>query len=390
MSTTTATSSAAQAAAQSRNRNGAEKKPVATAEKKGGLFGSKKVKPFPRKELIKFCRGMASMLKAQINTSDALKYYSQDQPNAEVRNTLKEISKLIDAGAPAYAAFAKTGKFDDKLIGLIKAGCDSGQLHKAFAAISDRLKKEAEFKAKVRKAILLPILVILALIGIFIGAQLKVVPQIETILGDFSAEPDQFTKIVFTISHVVQKIWPLIILAIAAFGVSLFKFAKFRDGLVYLMMSKWRLLRNLIMGLRQMLFLGTLHMLHANGITLAKAVKTAAASVKGTPLYYELIDAGKKYQQSGLPFSESIRKFTSCDPQVSHMIAIGERSSSLEMQLELLTEMYEEDVQQLVGDFTNVVNLLAIAAAGLLISFVFIGAFLPIFLMGPKMMNSSM
>ena len=333
---------------------------------------------------------MASMLKAQINTSDALKYYSQDQPNAEVKNALKQISLMIDAGAPAYAAFAKTGKFDDKLIGLIKAGCDSGQLHKAFAAISDRLKKEAEFKAKVRKAILLPILVILALIGIFIGAQLKVVPQIEGILGDFAAEPDQFTKIVFTTSHVVQKIWPLIIIAIAAFGISLFKFAKFRDGIVYLMMSKWRLLRNLIMGLRQMLFLGTLHMLHANGITLAKAIKTAAESVKGTPLYSELLDAGKRYQQSGLPFSESIRKFTSCDPQVSHMIAIGERSSSLEMQLDLLTEMYEEDVEQLVGDFTNVVNLIAIALAGLLISFVFIGAFLPIFLMGPKMMNSSM
>jgi len=389
MSTTTATSSAAQAAAKSRSRTSADDSPAAS-ESKGGLFSSKKVKPFPRKELIKFCRGMASMLKAQINTSDALKYYSQDQPNAEVKSSLKQISLMIDAGAPAYAAFAKTGKFDDKLIGLIKAGCDSGQLHKAFAAISDRLKKEAEFKAKVRKAILLPILVILALIGIFIGAQLKVVPQIETILGDFAAEPDAFTKIVFTTSHVVQKIWPLIIIAIASFGFSLFKFAKFRDGIVYLMMSKWRLLRNLIMGLRQMLFLGTLHMLHANGITLAKAIKTAAESVKGTPLYGELIDAGKRYQQSGLPFSESIRKFTSCDPQVSHMIAIGERSSSLEMQLDLLTEMYEEDVEQLVGDFTNVVNLIAIALAGLLISFVFIGAFLPIFLMGPKMMNSSM
>lgn len=389
MSITAATSSAAQAAAKSRKGASAKSAPVASASK-GGLFSSKRVKPFPQKELIKFCRGMASMLKAQINTSDALKYYAQDQPNAEVQSALKQISKMIDAGAPAYAAFGKTGKFDDKLVGLIKAGCDSGQLHKAFAAISDRLKKEAEFKAKVRKAILLPILVILALIGIFIGAQLKVVPQIEGILGDFAAEPDAFTKIVFTISHVVQKIWPLIIISIAAFGVSLFKFAKFRDGIVYLMMSKWRLLRNLLMGLRQMLFLGTLHMLHANGITLAKAVKTAAESVKGTPLYHELLDAGKRYQQSGLPFSESIRKFTSCDPQVSHMIAIGERSSSLEMQLDLLTEMYEEDVEQLVTDFTNVVNLIAIALAGALISFVFIGAFLPIFLMGPKMMNSGM
>jgi type II secretory pathway component PulF len=385
MSSSAASSSAAaQAASRNRVTGG---KPKAADESRS-LFGKKRIKPFPRKELIKFCRGMASMLKAQINTSDALKYYGQDHPNAEVKSTLKAIGLQIDAGAPAYAAFAKTRRFDDKLIGLIRAGCDSGQLHKAFAAISDRLKKEAVFKAKVRKAILLPILVILALVGIFITAQLKVVPQIESILSDFNAEADQFTKIVFKVSHVTQKIWPLIIISIVSFGLALAKIPKFRNGLVYLMMSKWRLLRNLIMGLRQMLFLGTMHMLHANGITLAKAVAVAAESVKGTPLFEELVQAGKKYQHSGLPFSESIRKFTSCDPQVSHMIAIGERSSSLEMQLQLLTDMYEEDVEQMVSDFTNVVTLLALMAASLLISFVFIGAFLPIFLMGPKMMNS--
>ena len=386
MSSTAQSSAAAQAAVRSRG-SGASAKAGASSK---GLFSKKKSKPFPRKELIKFCRGMASMLKAQINTSDALKYYGQDHPNAEVRDTLKKISQQIDAGAPAYAAFAKTGKFDDKLIGLIRAGCDSGQLHKAFESISHRLKKEAEFKAKVRKAVLLPMLVIIALIGIFIGAQLKVVPQIEGILSDFEAEPDAFTKIVFKTSHVTKKIWPFVVMAMVGFALAIARIATFRAALVYLMMSKWRLLRQMIMGLRQMMFLGTLHMLHANGITLAKSIQTAAESVKGTPLWGELIEAGKRYQTSGLPFSESIRKFTSCDPQVSHMISIGERSSSLEMQLKLLTDMYEEDVEQMVADFTNVVNLIALAAACVLIAFVFIGAFLPIFLMGPKMMNSSM
>ena len=101
----------------------------------------------------------------------------------------------------------------------------------------------------------------------------------------------------------------------------------------------------------------------------------------------ELIEAGKRYKVSGLPFSEAVRKFTSCDPQVSHMVSIGERSSSLDEQLKLLTVMYEEDVDQCVTDFTQAVNLVALITACILIAMVFIGAFLPIFLMGPKMMN---
>ena len=84
-----------------------------------------------------------------------------------------------------------------------------------------------------------------------------------------------------------------------------------------------------------------------------------------------------------------IRKFTSCDAQVAHLISIGERSSSLHTQLKLLSNMYEEEVEQVVNEFAAVVNVIVLMAAAGLITMVFIGAFLPIFLMGPKMMNGS-
>jgi type II secretory pathway component PulF len=190
----------------------------------------------------------------------------------------------------------------------------------------------------------------------------------------------------FTISHVTQKIWPLVLLSMFGTLAGLVFVEKFRNAVLFMAMSKWRILRQLIMGMRQMLFLGSLNMLHANGINLARAVQIAAEGLKGTPMYRELIEAGKRYQMSGLPFSEAVRKFTSCDPQVGHMISIGERSSSLDDQLRLLTNMYEEEVDQTVNDFTQIVNIVALLLACVLISMVFIGAFLPIFLMGPKMM----
>ena len=80
-------------------------------------------------------------------------------------------------GMPAYAAFKKTGKFDDKFLSLVRAGSDSGQLDKAFDAISKTLKKEAAFKSKMRKATMMPCIIIFALILIFIAAQLKSSPR---------------------------------------------------------------------------------------------------------------------------------------------------------------------------------------------------------------------
>lgn len=348
-----------------------------------------KLRQMPPKELIRFCRGMASMLRARLTTADALMFYGEGHSNPLVKNGLAGIRKEIESGAPAFIGFKKSGLFDDKVVGLIKAGSDSGQLHKAFAAIGERLKKERAFKAKMKKATLIPCLVICALIGIFITAQCKVVPQIEGMLADFKAEPDAFSAIVFKISHVTQKIWPAFVLAVGGAVATLVFARPVKDLVLALMMSKLKLLRDLIMGMRQMAFLGSLNMLHANGITLAKSIETAAESVKNTPMFDELIEAGKRYKETGLPFSEAIKKFTSCDPQVSHMISIGEKSSSLVEQLDLLVEMYEEDTEAAVDAFAAWVNLATLMIAGVLISFVFIGSFLPVFLMGPKMMKAA-
>lgn len=358
---------------------------------KKGLFQKDEAKSkYPQKELIKLCRGMASMLKANINTADALKYYSAGHPSPVVRNTLKQVREQIETGLPAWAAFQKTKKFDDKFISLIRAGTDSGQLDEAFDSIAGRLKKEAEFKSKMRKATMLPGIIIFALIMLFIAAQLHIIPQIEGILDDVGQEPDKLTGILFKMSHITKKVWVPFILVLLGSVFSYLFLEKVRSPVTYFLMARWRLLRKLVMGMRQLLFLGSMDMLHSNGINLAKSVEISAESLKGTPMYEELLNAGRRYIETGLPFSDAVRKFTSCDPQVSHLISIGERSSSLGTQLKLLTQMYEEDVDQIVNEFSQVVNLIVLMSAAVLITMVFIGAFLPIFLMGPKMMNAAM
>ena len=76
------------------------------------------------------------------------------------------------------------------------------------------------------------------------------------------------------------------------------------------------------------------------------------------------------------------------DEQVVHMMSIGERSASIDNQLKMLADMYEEESENYMNDFTQVLNFVVLLMAVSLIAAVFIGTFLPIFLMGPKMMQS--
>jgi type II secretory pathway component PulF len=345
-------------------------------------------KNFSQKDLIKLFRGLASMLKANITTADALLYYSQGLPEPELQAALHNIRERVESGQPVHLAFAKERKFDGTIITIIEAGADSGQLGQAFSSLARRIKTEMTFRGKLRSALLVPGLVILFQIALFIWSQTSVVSKVEATIKEIHQQPDPISNVIFSFSHVVQWSWPFFVGALVALGIGLARSPEFRQRVLLLLMQRWLLLRRLVMGLRQSSWVGTLQMLYANGINLARASVLAAKVTEGTALYDGLMSASKSYEGTGIPFAEAIRRSTDLDPQVIHMIGIGEKSASLPQQLELLRDIYEEDTAAYMADFTEVINFITLAVAVFLIGLVFSGAMLPIFLMGPKMMNA--
>jgi len=273
-------------------------------------------------------------------------------------------------------------------IGLIQAGGDTGQLDTAFAELGKRIKSDMHFRKKIRKLIMMPCIVIPILIGAFIVSQVKIVPQVETMMGAMEAKG--LVKLSFQVSHIVQAIWPIVVLSLLGGGITIWKSTVIKNTITNLAMAKFRVVRSMIMSLRQMTILSTIRLLYSNGINLAKSLRVASNSVKKTPFYDELQKAADVYEKSGVPLSSAFAKYTSVDPQVVHMLAIGERSASLDTQLQMLADMFEEDADQLMDDFSQFISLVVMIIAVMLIAAVFLGTFMPIFMMGPQMMQEAM
>ncbi len=363
--------------------------PVAQKGLQALLNQPKRVKEFSKKELVDLFRGLGSMLRAQINTADALKYYGQGLPNKPMVDALAHIREDINAGMNVHEAFRRTKRFNETIIGLIQAGSDAGQLHHAFQSLASRLKSELFFQKQLKKATITPGAIICVLVGAFIISQVKIVPQVEEMLNGVGAKPDGMTAISFKVSHFTQAVWPFFVTGVIATFITISRSAHVRNVIIGFAMSKWRLLRLLIMSLRQVTFISTIQLLHSNGINLAKSIRVSANSVRNTPFYEELRTAADKYEHSGVPLSTAFAKYTSVDAQVTHMLSIGEKSASLDAQLGMLSEMYEEDLQNHMNAFAAAISFIVLIIAVGLIAAVFIGTFLPIFLMGPKMMQSA-
>jgi type II secretory pathway component PulF len=354
----------------------------------GDTSGHTSKEELSRKELIKLFRGLASMHKANISTSDALLFYSQGLPDPDLRACLINIRNKIETGVPVHVAFAKEQKFGSTIITIIEAGSNAGQLAQAFSSLARRIKIELLFASKLRTAIMVPSVVILFQIGLFIYSQVYVVAQVEDTLASVHMAPDPLSKAIFSFSHFVQVVWPIFVFFLVAFIISLFKSSAVRSRLLLFGMSRWNLLSKLVKGLRQSAYVGTMQMLYANGVDLANASMLAAKVVQGTPMYEGFVKASQVYETTGIPFAESLKRHASLDPQVTHMIGIGEKSASLAQQLELLRDIYEEDTEAFMNDFTQIINFITLAIAVFIIGFVFAGSMLPIFLMGPRMMQS--
>ena len=161
----------------------------------------KRINPFPRKPLIVMCNSVAAMLDAQIPLPRALEFYTARLGREDLRLTLKSVAAAVDRGDDNHKAFQATGRFDSTFTGLVKAGTMASNLSAALRALARRLKTNAEFASKLRKALLTPCGILVFLWCLLIYSMNFLMPNVEKMLKDMRLEPDAFSGSIFAFSH---------------------------------------------------------------------------------------------------------------------------------------------------------------------------------------------
>ena len=354
-----------------------------------GQKNKKGVKLFPTKPLIVLCNSVAAMLDAQIPLPRALEFYNARLTRADLKETLKSIAAAVDRGDDNHKAFAATGRFDSTFIGLVKAGTLASNLSAAFRALARRMKTNAEFQGKLRKALLTPCGVLAFQWCLLIYSMTGLIPNVEKMLKDMHTEPDGFSGAVFAFSHSFQATYIPISIGVIVFALVCRLNRPFRDLMVKFVMSRWKLLRRIVMGFRQLTFIGTFEMLITNNIPIADSLETCARTLKKTPMEKELLEVKSKVAL-GMNLGEAVRKYTTVDAQLSHMVEIGEKASNLPEQLRLLRDLYEEETNQQIELFTGLVGLFSKVGTVAIIAGIYLATYLPIIMAGMKMMSSGM
>ena len=351
-------------------------------KKKSKRMTGGKIKPV---DISHFARQLTTMMRAGVPMVQSLELISAGHEKPAMRELIIKVTKDIESGEDLAGALSNHPLyFDDLFVNLIRAGEQAGTLEDMIDKVATYKEKTERMKAKVKKAMMYPLIVIIAAVVVSVIMLVWVIPTFKDIFEGFGADLPAFTLWVIGLSEWLQASWwlPLMIVvgSIVAFTQARRrsrKFHRFVDKLV---------LRIPIMGViihksAVARFARTLSTMFAAGVPMVEAMDAVAGST-GNIVYEEATMQIKEDTSKGVQLHVAMTTTQEFPSMVVQMAKIGEESGRLEEMLDKVADYFEEQVDDLVDTLSKQMEPMIMAVLGVLVGGLVVAMYLPIFKLG--------
>src|SRR5512147_81847 len=338
------------------------------------------------KDLVVFTRQFGTMINAGLPLVQCLEILSTQSENKVLRETIGEVKSQVEAGSTFSDALRKHPKiFDDLYVNMVHAGEVGGLLDTILSRLSKHIEKAMKLKAQIKSAMVYPAAIV-GIAGIVITVlMIWVIPVFEKMFKEMSggkmALPGP-TQLVIDMSNFAQANWYIILAVIIGSVIAFKKYYATTQG--RLVIDKFALklpvFGDLIRKASVAKFTRTLGTLLASGVPLLEAL-TICAKTSGNKVVENSLIEAKVSISGGKTISEPLAKSGTFPKMVTHMIAVGESTGALDSMLGKIADFYEEEVDQAVASLTALLEPIMMVILGVIIGFIVIAMYLPIFTM---------
>ena len=344
-----------------------------------------KVREITASDIAIFSRQLATLLKAGIPLVQAFDIIGKGHENPSMQLMLLSIKTNLESGDTLAESLKKNPLYFDELFcNLVEAGESAGVLETLLDKIATYKEKTESIKKKIKKALTYPTAVIFVAFIVTAILLLFVVPVFEELFKSFGADLPIFTRLIVDISKTLKQIWWLLLVIIISVIYS-FIYFKRRSRAFNRFLDK-TLLKTPVIGtiLNKSAiarFSRTLSILSTAGIPLVNALNSASGAC-GNIMYSEAVLKMREEVATGQRLQFAMLQTILFPHSVQQMIAIGEESGSLDAMLSKVADFYEEDIDNLVDNLSNLIEPVIMVILGILIGGLVIAMYLPIFKMG--------
>ena len=176
--------------------------PLKVRKKPQPLFGgAKKITPA---DISIFARQMATMMQAGVPLVQSFEIIGQGHESVSMQKMILGIKTEVEGGVPLGEALAKQPLYFDALfVNLVTAGEASGALETMLDKLATYKEKTEALKAKVKKALMYPIAVLVVAFVVTVILLVFVVPKFEELFDSFGADLPALTQFVINLSELM-------------------------------------------------------------------------------------------------------------------------------------------------------------------------------------------
>ena len=325
-------------------------------------------------------RQLAVLMHAGIPLVEALTALVEQVDKEKLKRVLGDVKQRVNEGATLADSLAMHPRvFGDLFVNMIRAGEHSGALEIVLVRLADFTESQARLRAKILATMVYPA-AMMVIGSLVLGVLFTVViPKLVKIFEDTKATLPWTTQalIAFT-SFVTQWWWALL----AAIGLAIWGFLRWKSTpagkarwhrLVLTLPVFGRLARVIAVGR----FARTLSTLLKSGVPLLTAMDIVK-NVVGNVRLAEVIDQARDAIREGQSIAAPLKRSGEFPPLVHHMVAVGERSGSLEEMLGNVADAYESQTETTVTALTSLLEPVMIVAMGVVVGFIVYSILMPI------------
>ncbi|MBQ0727813.1 MAG: type II secretion system F family protein [Thalassolituus oleivorans] len=348
----------------------------------GGGPVKKRIKPA---DITFFTRQMATMVKAGVPLVQSFDIVADGVDNISLREVIYAIRDSVSAGNDFASALKQYPQYFDELTcNLIESGEQAGALESMLDKVAIYKEKTEELKAKIKKALMYPMITLLVAFGVTAILLIKVVPTFDEMFKSFGAELPAPTQFIVMLSDWMQAnylyVFGGLIFIAVAFMQGMKKSQSFRDN-VETTLLKAPVFGDLIMKASVARYARVLSTTFAAGVPLVEALDSVAGAV-GNVVYRNAVYNIRDEVASGQQMHFAMRATKVFPNMVVQMTSIGEESGALDSMLDKAASYYEAEVDNAVDNMTSLLEPAIMVFLGVVIGGMIVAMYLPIFAMG--------
>jgi type IV pilus assembly protein PilC len=268
---------------------------------------------------------------------------------------------------------------------MVHAGEVGGLLDTIMGRLSKHIEKAMKLKGQIKSAMVYPSAIMGIAVIVISVLMIWVIPVFEKMFKEMSGGKMGLpapTQLVIDMSNFFQASWYIVLAAIVA---GIFAFRKYYATpkgklAVDKFLLKVPVFGDLIRKASVAKFTRTLGTLITSGVPLLEAL-TICAKTSGNKVIEGVLLEARVSISGGKTISEPLAKSETFPKMVTHMIAVGESTGALDNMLGKIADFYEEEVDQAVASLTALLEPMMMVFLGVVIGFIVIAMYLPIFSM---------